>query len=62
MPTECSAKEITYGRAGRRRVVADFDGGMVSSDAGAVLLSETDRAIRLIARFAACFRDQRHSA
>ena len=62
MPTECSANEIDFGRAGGRRVVADFDGGMVSSDAGALLLGETDKAIRLIDRFAACFRDARHPA
>jgi hypothetical protein len=43
-------------------VVADFDGGRVSSDAGALLLGETDRAIRLVDRFAACFRDRRHRA
>jgi Transposase DDE domain group 1 len=62
MPTECSANEVGFGRAGGRRVVADFDGGMVSSDAGALLLGETDKAIRLIDRFAACFRDGRHPA
>jgi hypothetical protein len=43
-------------------VVADFDGGMVSSDAGALLLGEADKAIGLIDRFAACFRDRRHPA
>ena len=62
MPRQCSAKEIDFGRAGGRRVVADFDGGMVSSDAGALLLGETDKAIRLIDRFAACFRDARQPA
>src|SRR5580700_1478981 len=60
MQTECSAKEMGFGRAGGRRVVADFDGGMVSSDAGALLLGETDKAIGLIDRFAACFRDARN--
>ena len=60
MQTECSAKAMGFGRAGGRRVVADFDGGMVSSDAGALLLGETDKAIGLIDRFAACFRDARH--
>ncbi len=45
MPTECSASEMDFGRAGGRRVVADFDGGLVSSDAGALLLAETDKAI-----------------
>jgi hypothetical protein len=43
-------------------VVADFGGGMVSPDAGALLLGETDKTIRLIDRFAACFRDGRHPA
>ena len=40
-------------------IVADFDGGMVSSDAGALLLGETDKAIGLTDRFAACFGDRR---
>jgi hypothetical protein len=60
MPTGWSASEIDFGRAGGRRVVADFDGGMVSSDAGALLLGKTDKAIGLIDRFAACFRDRRN--
>jgi hypothetical protein len=60
MPTECNASEIDFGRAGGRRVVADFDGGMVSSDGGALLLAETDRAIQLVDRFTACFRDSRN--
>jgi hypothetical protein len=60
MPTECSASEIDFGRAGGRRVVADFDGGRVSSDAGALLLGETDKAIGLVDRFAACFYDRRN--
>ena len=62
MLTECSANEIDFGRAGSRRVVADFDGGMVSSDAGALLLVETDQAIKLVDRFTACFRDSRNPA
>jgi hypothetical protein len=42
-----------------RQVVAAFDGGAITSDAGALLLGETDRAIRLTERFAACFTDAR---
>ena len=59
MLTECSLTEMDFGRAGGRRIVADFDGGMVSSDAGALLLGETDKAIGLTDRFAACFGDRR---
>jgi Transposase DDE domain group 1 len=40
-------------------VVAAFDAGAVTSDAGALLLSATDRAIRMMDRFAACFHDVR---
>jgi hypothetical protein len=41
--------------------MAAFDGGAITSDAGALLLGETDRAIRLTDRFAACFVDARVS-
>ena len=40
-------------------MVADFDGGAITSDAGALLLGAADRAIRLTERFAACFTDRR---
>jgi hypothetical protein len=39
--------------------VASFDGGAITSDAGALLLGATDRAIKLMDRFAACFHDVR---
>jgi len=42
-----------------RAVVAAFDGGTITSDAGGLLLGATDRAIRLVDRFAACFTDHR---
>jgi hypothetical protein len=40
-------------------VDAAFDAGLVTSDAGGLLLGATDRAIGLLDRFAACFRDYR---
>jgi len=42
-----------------RPVVTAFDGGSITSDAGAMLLGAADRAIGLIDRFAACFHDAR---
>jgi hypothetical protein len=42
-----------------RAVVADFDGGAITSDAGALLLGATDLALGLVDRLAGCFRDQR---
>jgi hypothetical protein len=44
------------------QVVASFDGGAITSDAGALLLGKTDRVIRLTERFAACFIDLRMPA
>jgi hypothetical protein len=42
-------------------VVAAFDGGAVTSDAGGLLLGATDRAIKLVERFAGCFADHRRA-
>ena len=58
MQTECSAGPLEFEAFDRRRVVAAFDGGAVTS-AGTVLLREADRAIGLIERVAACFTDHR---
>ena len=62
MPTQCSRDLFGYEVVEGRRVVAGFDGGEVTSDAGALLLSATDRAIGLVGRFAACFADGRAQA
>ena len=59
MPTECNPTLFEFSPVDGRRVVAAFDGGAITSDAGALLLGETDRAIRLTERFAACFIDAR---
>jgi hypothetical protein len=59
MPTECSADLFGFGTVEGREVVAAFDGGMISSDAGALLLGAADRAIGMMARFAGCFGDTR---
>jgi hypothetical protein len=59
MPTECIPELFGFEPVEGRRVEAAFDGGAVSSDAGAVLLGRTDRAIGLLDRFAACFGDSR---
>src|SRR5471030_2449752 len=61
MPTECIPEEFDFARVEGRRVFGGFDGGEMSSDAGGLLLGSTDRAIGLIDRFAACFRDARRA-
>src|ERR1044072_2178318 len=59
MPTECSAERFDFGIVEGRCVEAAFDAGLVTSDAGALLLGATDRAIDLVRRFASCFHDGR---
>jgi Transposase DDE domain group 1 len=59
MLTECNPKLFDFAPVEGRQVVAAFDGGAITSDAGALLLGETDRAIRLTERFASCFTDVR---
>jgi len=59
MQTDCTPALFEFPPVGGRDVVASFDGGAITSDAGALLLGQTDRAIRLSERFAACFADTR---
>src|SRR5437867_11078232 len=61
MPTECSAELFDFGTVEGRAVEAAFDAGLVTSDAGALLLGATDRAMRMTARFASCFHDERRA-
>ena len=61
VPTEDSGDLFGFAPVERRAVVAGFDGGRMTSDAGALLLGVTDRAIGLIERFAACFTDGRRA-
>jgi len=59
MQTDCIRDLFGFEPVEGRPVVAAFDGGSITSDAGAMLLGATDRAIGLVDRFAACFRDFR---
>lgn len=59
MPTECSPDFFGFEAVEGRAVVATFDAGAITSDAGALLLGATDRAIRMMDRLASCFHDVR---
>jgi hypothetical protein len=62
MPTECSATLFPFAPVEGRSVVASFDGGSITSDAGALLLGATDKLLGLTRRLAACFKDSRNPA
>ena len=57
--TECTQSSFEFQAHFSRQVVARFDGGTMTSDAGALLLRETDRRLNLLPRLAACFEDRR---
>lgn len=59
MPTDCIPDLFGFAPAEGHAVVATFDGGRVTSDAGALLQSRTDQVIDLVRCFAGCFRDGR---
>src|ERR1700760_2462658 len=62
MPTQCNPNLFAFAPAEGRPVVASFDGGAITSDAGALLLGATDRVLGLTRRLAACFKDSRDPA
>ena len=59
MPTKCNPVSMRFARLKGRDVVVDFGGGTMTSNAGALLLGATDRAIGLVDRFSGCFSDGR---
>ena len=60
MKTECSQRQLEFQGIGGRKVVGEFAGGTITSDAGALLLREADRTHSLLKRFAECFADHRN--
>ena len=59
MQTQCNPKQLNFQGLGPRKVVGSFDGGTITSDAGALLLREVDRANSFFEDFASCFTDYR---
>src|SRR4051812_4643127 len=60
MGTQCNPAYLDFPMLGSRQVLADFDGGAISTDGGALLLRETERLTGIIRQFAACFTDHRN--
>ncbi len=59
--TQFLPSELNFGSIKGRKVIANFNGGRITSDAGIVLLAELDKKLKITARFAQCFRDYRDS-
>jgi hypothetical protein len=59
MDTQCIPTQLEFHALGRREVVGKFDGGNITSDAGGLLLRETEMRTGILSRFAECFQDLR---
>ncbi len=59
MGTECNTESLAFHPLSRRDVVARFDGGRITSDAGGLLLRETERQTGILRQFSACYTDHR---
>src|SRR4051795_1907655 len=60
MTTECNSAYLDFPMLGSREVLADFDGGDISSDGGALLLRQTEQLTGIVRPFAAGFTDHRN--
>ncbi|UCC32785.1 MAG: IS1380 family transposase [Phycisphaerales bacterium] len=58
--TECTSTKLTFSSLKRQEIVANFDGGRLTSDGGALLLREVDRRLGLTEALAACIADPRN--
>ena len=56
---KCTADQMDFGRLGRCRIEANFEGGALSSDGGLMLLRQLDRKIGLSAAAASALHDRR---
>jgi hypothetical protein len=59
MTTECNQSTFEFHSLNQRKVIAKFDGGNITSDAGILLLREVEKRTGLIAGLAQSFRDYR---
>jgi len=60
MKTECNPSQLEFHPLGQRKVISKFDGGNITSDAGGLLLRETEKRTGILKGFAECFRDLRN--
>ena len=59
---QCATDRLVFQDAGRRQVTGRFNGGRLTSDAGATLLREANRVLGVTERIAQCFVDHRDQA
>ncbi len=58
--SDCLLNQLNFGKLKGRKVIVNFKGGRITSDAGIVLMAELDKKLKITARFAKCFQDYRN--
>ena len=56
------SNQLDFGTIKGRKVVVNFEGGRITSDAGIVWIAELDKKLKITEKFAECFQDYRHSS
>jgi Transposase DDE domain group 1 len=59
--TECKPKPFEFHPLSSREVVAQFDGGDITSDAGGLMLREVEQRTGILKEFSLCFVDYRNA-
>ena len=60
MKTKCKSDQLKFHPLLSRDVIAKFDGGNITSDAGALLLREVEKRTHILKRLSQCFKDYRN--
>lgn len=55
-----SSQQLNLGKLKGKELIANFEGGIITSDAGIVLIAELDKKLKITERFAECFQDHRN--
>ena len=59
---EAISQNFNFGKINGREIIANFQGGKITSDAGIILRAELDKKLKITESFANCFQDYRHNS
>ena len=57
-----SHNKLDFGKLKGREIIANFEGGRITSEAGIVVMALLDKKLGITQRFAECFRDHRNQS
>ena len=60
--TDCNTQPLLFASLGSKKIQADFKGGSLTSDAGALLLRQVDKKLGLLDALDRCLPDPRHAS